>query len=145
MLHDGILMMLDDVQYYYVLVWPSKIDFKLPGAQKQRFFVGDLEPSTAGGMANVANVPVRRAYDDFRVSKLKKLEESLYIPKITSLTWSVFIPASRQQKQRTKSRLTPYPSVSTVPQKNWGQHRYMTTAAMSCCHSHSSVISGLRR
>jgi hypothetical protein len=41
------------------------MDFKLPGAQKQRFFVGDLEPSTAGGMANVANVPVRRAYDDF--------------------------------------------------------------------------------
>ena len=33
------------------------MDFKLPGAQKQRFFVGDLEPSTAGGMANVANVP----------------------------------------------------------------------------------------
>ena len=40
------------------------MDFKLPGAQKQRFFVGDLEPSTAG-IANVANVPLRRAYDDF--------------------------------------------------------------------------------
>ena len=58
------------------------MDFKLPGAQKQRFFVGDLEPSTAGGMANVANVPVRRAYDDFRVSKLKKLEESLYVQRL---------------------------------------------------------------
>lgn len=145
MLHDGILMMLDDVQICSILlrtplVWPSKIDFKLPGAQKQRFFVCDLEPSIAGGMANVANVPVRRAYDDVRVSKLKKLEESLYVPKITRLDLvSVYPSFSPTKATDLKSRLTPYPHLKKT-EDSTGTWLRQCLAAIA-----TEVISGLRK
>ena len=91
-LHDAI--QLDDVQYHYTTCLTLEDGFETPWCP----FLGDLEPSTAGGKAIVANVPVRRAYNDFRLSKRNPSTIQQKFIRFTWFTWSVSNLANKSNR-----------------------------------------------